>query len=240
IQFFARVYKLCFCCGAQSFAPKVRRRDVNFVARPARQTRALQLRNVRRRSLFRVEVGVAGREKQIGDRLGPQFRLQSLRFGCAEVERVEQPVKSNHVRQVIMKISRTQSDAPATAGPEPLFDTDIPPEIFLRLQSKIIPENLVLTARRTEPGCDARVQSRVCLVDFVTAGKLISPDVTELIKVIEPPTRDEDQVFDRRRSRLQKVGCFLGVIAYKGRLRPKNLQNKGSLLAGIDPAVKKT
>src|SRR5206468_8404037 len=88
IQFFARVYKLCFCCGAQSFAPKVRRRDVDFVARPPRQARALQLRNVRRRGLFRVEVGVAGREKQIGDRLRPQFRLQSLRFGCAQVERV--------------------------------------------------------------------------------------------------------------------------------------------------------
>ena len=71
IQFFARVYKLCFCCGAQSFAPKVRRRNVDFVARPPRQARALQLRNVRRRGLFRVEVGVAGREKQIGDRLRP-------------------------------------------------------------------------------------------------------------------------------------------------------------------------
>ena len=54
-----------------------------------------------------------------------------------------------------MKISRTQSDAPATAGPEPLFDTDIPPEIFLRLQSKIIPENLVLTAWGAESGRDA-------------------------------------------------------------------------------------
>src|SRR5438477_10235539 len=41
IQFFARVYKLCFCCGAQSFAPKVRRRNVDFVARPPRQARAL-------------------------------------------------------------------------------------------------------------------------------------------------------------------------------------------------------
>src|SRR6266513_2100797 len=41
IQFFARVHELCFCCGAQSFAPKVRRGDINYVARPARQTRDL-------------------------------------------------------------------------------------------------------------------------------------------------------------------------------------------------------
>src|SRR5205823_3454060 len=69
IQFLARVHELCFRCGAQSFAPKVRCRDANFVARPARQTRALQLRNVRRRCLFRVEIGVTRRQYQIGDRL---------------------------------------------------------------------------------------------------------------------------------------------------------------------------
>ena len=84
------------------------------------------------------------------------------------------------------------------------------------------------------------MEGRVCLVDLVTAGKPVSPDVAELIEVIETPTHDENQVFDRRRSRLQEPSCLLGVIAYKGRLRPKKLQNKGSLLPGVDPAVKES
>jgi hypothetical protein len=84
------------------------------------------------------------------------------------------------------------------------------------------------------------MQRCVCLVDLVTAGKTIGPHVTELIEMIEAPARDEDQVFDRRRSRLQKSGCLLGMIAYKGWLWPKNLQNERALLPSIDATVKES
>src|SRR6266508_1986360 len=46
IDFFARVHELRFHCGAQLLPPKIRRRNVKLIAWPARQTRALRLRNI--------------------------------------------------------------------------------------------------------------------------------------------------------------------------------------------------
>ena len=72
------------------------------------------------------------------------------------------------------------------------------PRTFSGSKSEVVPENFVLTARRTETGRDTRVQSRVRFVDLVAAGKAIGPDVAELIEMIETSASDEDQVFDRR------------------------------------------
>ena len=69
IQFFPRIHELCFHGRAKPLPPKIRSRDVNFIARAARQTRALWLANVTRRSFFRVEIGIAGGKNKIGNRL---------------------------------------------------------------------------------------------------------------------------------------------------------------------------
>ena len=82
--------------------------------------------------------------------------------------------------------------------PEPLLYTHVPTQIVFRLQSEIVPENLVLTARRTEPRRNAGMQRCVCLVDFVTPREPISPDATELVEVIEASARDKNQIVDWR------------------------------------------
>src|SRR5215472_486648 len=121
----------------------------------------------------------------------------------------------------------------------PLLDSDVPAKIFFGLQIRVVPENFVLTAGRAESRCYTRVQRRVGLVDLVTAGDPISPNAAELVKMIETPASNEDQVVDRRQRRLEKSGNLLGVIAHKGWLRPERLRNKRPLLAGIDFAVEK-
>src|SRR5205807_2103480 len=109
----------------------------DFVARPARETRALRLRNICRRRFLGIQISVARREHEIGDWLRAQFRFQSLRLRGAEVKRLEKSVEPDHVRQVIVKIGQANRDAPATAGPDILPDTDVPAKIALRFQSKI-------------------------------------------------------------------------------------------------------
>src|SRR5437763_902428 len=89
-----------------------------------------------------------------------------------------------------MKISNSNS---YSIFPKPLLDTNVPTEIFFRFESEIIPENLVLTAWRTEPGSDTRVQGGVCPINLVTASEAIRPHVTELVEVIEAPASDENQ-----------------------------------------------
>src|SRR5438552_19189759 len=80
------------------------------------------------------------------------------------------------------------------------------------------------------------MQRRVRLVDLVTPREPISPDPTELVKVIETSARDEDQIFNGRQCRLQKAGNLLRAIADES--RPE--QNKRTLLACIDIAIKKS
>ena len=194
IQFLARVHKLGLDRGAQSFPPKIRSRNVNLIARPARQTRALRLRNVRRRCFLRVQIRIARREDEIGNRLRTQLRFEPLRFSRAEVERLEKSVESDHVRQVIVKIG--QANRHATAAQSSCLDANVPTQIVFRFQSEIVPENFVLTAWRTESGRHAGMQRRVRLVDLVTAGEPISPDTAELIEVIETSAGDKNQIFD--------------------------------------------
>src|SRR5439155_1836251 len=75
--------------------------------------------------------------------------------------------------------------------------------------------------------------------DLVTASESISPNISELIEIIETPSRDEDEIVDVNRS-LQEAADFLGVIADKRRLRTKRLRYKRSLLASVQAAVKKS
>src|SRR2546421_13084397 len=99
-----------------------------------------------------------------------------------------------------MKISRADT---YSAIPKTLFESDIPSKIFFRLQRRqwltwirIEPENLVLTARRTESGRHACVQRRVGFVDLVAACEPISPNVAELIEAIDSSAGDENKVVD--------------------------------------------
>ena len=80
------------------------------------------------------------------------------------------------------------------------------------------------------------MQCGVCLVDLVTACDTISPDAAELVEMIETPTGDEDQVFDRRKRRLQKSGDLLGVIAHGCRAK----DYEWALLPRVETAVKKS
>ena len=136
-----------------------------------------------------------------------------------------------------MKISRINRHA---SVPKPLFEADVPAKILFWSQTKIISKNLVLAARRTEPGCDTRVQRRVRPVDLVAASEAIRPHVAKLIEVIEAPASDEDQVFDWRERRLQKSRNLLGVIAHKGWLRSKNLKHERAFLSRVEATIEKS
>src|SRR5580700_3007428 len=136
-----------------------------------------------------------------------------------------------------MKVGQIERNA---ILPKLLPDADVPAEIFFRLQIRVVAENLILTARRTEPRRNARVQRCVCLVDFVAARDSISPDTAELIEMIETPAGDEDQILDRRQRRLHKAGDLLSVVADEGWLWPERLRNERALLSCVDAAIKKS
>ena len=192
----------------------------------------MRLRNVGRGSFLRLEVGVARLEDKISNWLRAQFGLESLRFGCAEIQRFKLAVKSDHVRQIVVKISCAER---GSIFPEPLLESDVPAKIFFRLKVKVVAENFVLTARRTKSGCDARMQGRVRFVDLVTARDAVSPDVPELVEFIEASTGDENQILDVRGC-LQKHRVFFHLIADE--CRPE--QDERPLLTGFDRVVKQT
>src|SRR5438552_19047248 len=133
VQFFARIYPFCFDRRPQ-LLPKIRSGEVNFIARSSRQSRALQLINISRRSLFRVEISVTRAQKEISDWRCAQFRFDPLRSRRAQIERGEQSVEADHIREVVMKISRTDRDA---FVPEPLLDAGVPCKILFRVETKI-------------------------------------------------------------------------------------------------------
>src|SRR5206468_11599027 len=112
-----------------------------------------------------------------------------------KIERVKQPVKSNHVREVVVKICEAHIH---TILPQLLSDSDVPAEVLFRFQAEIVSENFVLTARRTEASADAGMQNGIRFIDFVTADKTIGPDATELIKMIKTSASDQDEILDRR------------------------------------------
>ena len=66
------------------------------------------------------------------------------------------------------------------------------------------------------------MQRCVCLVDLVTAGKAIGPDVAELIEMIQTAAGDENEIVDIN-SGLQESGRFLRMIADEGWLRTERL-----------------
>ena len=88
-----------------------------------------------------------------------------------------------------MKISEANRHA---IFEEPLLDTNVPSEVVFRFQSKIVAEDLVLTAWWTESSRHAGMQCRVRLLDLIAARKSISPDAAELIEVIEATACNED------------------------------------------------
>ena len=114
-----------------------------------------------------------------------------------------------------MKIGCTDGDA---SVPKPLLNSCVPPEILFWLQrlersrSRVKAKNLVLTARRTESGRDARVQRCVRLIDLVTARDPIRPNIPELIEVIDSSTRDKNEIVDID-GRLQISGDLFRFVA---------------------------
>ena len=82
-----------------------------------------------------------------------------------------------------MKIREARA---ATHAAKSLLDAQVPSQVALRFQSEIIAENLVLTARRTEPSRDAGMKVRIGFRNQIAAGKPVSPNVAELIEVIVP------------------------------------------------------
>src|SRR5207244_11722460 len=105
--------------------------------------------------------------------------------------------------------------------PKLLPDTDVPAEIFFRVQIRVVAENLVLTAGRTEPRRNARVQRRVRLFDLVTACNTIGPHATELVEMVEPAASDKDQTLDWCQRRLRKARDLLCAAPETPRLRPR-------------------
>src|ERR1700693_2456422 len=83
------------------------------------------------------------------------------------------------------------------------------------------------------------MQRRVRLVDLVTARDSISPNITELIEVIDTPASDENQIVDIH-GPLQKSANFPSEITNESRLRSKGLRNKRPFLAGFHPIEKKS
>jgi len=66
------------------------------------------------------------------------------------------------------------------------------------------------------------MQRCVRLVDLVTAGTAIGPDVTELIEMIQTAAGDENEFVDIN-SGLQESSRFLRMIADESRLRTERL-----------------
>src|SRR6266481_2694705 len=124
--------------------------------------------------------------------------------------------------------------------PKLLPNTYVPAEVFFGIQIRVVAEDNVLTARRTESCRNARVQRCVCLVDLVAAGNAITPHAAELVEIIEPAAGNKDQILDWRQRYLCKPRNVLGVVADESRLRPERLRNERALLTRINTAVVKS
>ena len=90
------------------------------------------------------------------------LEFQTLRPRRAKIQRIEQSVEPNDVRQIIVEIGRADPDATIAKA---LLDSHVETAIALGIQIEIVSENLILTARRAEPGCVTRVQRRVGRLD---------------------------------------------------------------------------
>ena len=120
-------------------------REARARCRPPREPRPGQLRDVHAPGVLRVEIGVARVETQVGERPKFQLALQTLGARGAEVKRVELPVEPDQVREVVVEKSGRDFDP---IFPRELLDTDLPAELFFGIELELVPENLVLAARR--------------------------------------------------------------------------------------------
>ena len=98
----------------------------------------------------------------MGERPRVQFHFQALRPRRAEIDRLEQAIEPDYIREVVVKISRVDEDA---IVPELLPYPDVEPAHFFRLEAQIVAKDLVLAGWRTEPG---RIHSQ-CKIVFVVA-----------------------------------------------------------------------
>ena len=74
------------------------------------------------------------------------------------------------------------------------------------------------------------MQRRVRLFDLVTAGDSISPNIAELIEVIEASASDENQIVDIH-GRLQKSRDLFDAVANKSRLWSEGLRDEWPFLS---------
>src|SRR6187431_1825649 len=100
--------------------------------------------------------------------------------------------------------------------PEALLEANFPAQILFRPQTKIASKNLVLAARRTKAGRNARMHDSLRWCDPVTAGKTIGPDPAELVEMVVAPAGDQIQSRQRVRVHFQIDRTLIGVIADKG------------------------
>ena len=88
-------------------------------------------------------------------------------------------------------------------------------------------ENFILAAGRTKTFADARVNDCVRFVAEIAAGKPVSPDVAELIEVIECDPRHQCEIGNRVNDSLKKTRGLYRVIADEGGCDPKVCRIKG-------------
>lgn len=119
----------------------------------------------------------------------------------AEVERIEKPVESDYILKIVLEVGGTKNDS---IVPKRLRHPRVEAANFFRIEIEVVPENLVLTGRRTQARRVTRMQDRVGRLDLVAARKAIGPDAAELIEVIVAPARDQVQAFARSRFRQQE------------------------------------
>lgn len=119
----------------------------------------------------------------------------------AEVERIEKPVEPDYILKIVLEVGGTKNDS---IVPKRLRHPRVEAANFFRIEIEVVPENLVLTGRRTEARRVTRMQDRVGRLDLVAARKAIGPDAAELIEVIVAPARDQVQAFARSRVRQQE------------------------------------
>src|SRR6266513_5470430 len=153
------------------------------MTRPPRQASAWRLRDVGSAKFFRVEISIGRNQFEFIEWPRPQLAFDTLRSRFPQVQRFKQAIESDDVGQIIVEISRAESDP---LVPKSLLDSCVPAEIAFRFQPEIVAENLVLTARWGKSGRDARVDGSVGFANEVTGRFPPGPNVAELIEMIEP------------------------------------------------------
>src|SRR5436190_12305470 len=125
------------------------------------QASTWRLRHVSGAKFLRVEISIGRNQFEFIEWPRPQLAFDTLRSRFSQVQRFEETIEADQIRQVVMKIGRANRDL---LCPKTLFDTGVPTETFFRLQRRqwltgiwIKSEDFILTARRTKPFGDACV-----------------------------------------------------------------------------------